>query len=92
MKFRSACTFVNKPRGETPAAGPPEKRTTASARLPARPALSGQIGTCIFRTGRRQHLAFGEHVLSPGAPHLAASEFGSDILNDGLRPRLCENA
>ncbi len=61
MKFGSACTFVNKPRGETPAP-------------PPRPALSGQIGTCIFRTGRRQQLAFGEHVLSPGAPHLAAQQ------------------
>src|SRR5208337_216055 len=73
MKFGCACTFLNKPRGETPAP-PPEKRTTASPRPPARPALSGQIGTCIVRAGRRQHLAFGGHVLSPGAPRLAAQQ------------------
>ncbi len=127
MKFVYACTFIGKPRGQTPAP-PPEKRTTALPRLPACRALSRQIGKCIFRTmlaafrtGRRQHLAFGEHTrlrrtkhamklcigqsLPRGARRLAcririgppnpnelvsacwgSSEFGSDILNGGLRP------
>ena len=84
MKFGSACTFVNKPRGETPAP-PPEKRTTASPRLPARPALSGQIGTCIFRTGRRQHLAFGVHVLSPGARFSVTARRFAPITKRGNR-------
>ncbi len=80
MKFSFAWTFVNKLRGGTPAP-PPEKRTPAFPRLPACRALSRQIGKgiframlAVFRTGRRQHLAFGGHVLSPGVPHLAAQQ------------------
>ena len=78
MKFDYAWTFAGKPRDETPAP-PPGKRTPVLPRLPACRALFRQTGKCIFRamlavfrTGRRQHLAFGEHVLSPGVPHLAA--------------------
>ena len=80
MKFGFAWTFVNKLRGGTPAP-PPEKRTPAFPRLPSCRALSRQIGTgsframlAVFRTGRRQNLAFGGHVLSPGVPHLAARQ------------------
>ena len=80
MKFDYAWTFVNKLRGGTPAP-PPEKRTPALPRLPACRALSRQIGKSIFRamlavfrTGRRQHLAFGGHALSPGVPHPAAQQ------------------
>jgi hypothetical protein len=73
MKFGYACTFAGKPRGGTPA--PPfKKRTPVLPRLPACRALSGQIGKCIFRTGRRQQLAFGGHVLGPGLPHLAVQQ------------------
>jgi hypothetical protein len=80
MKFGYACTFADKRRGETPA--PPfKKRTPVLPRLPACRALSRQIGKCIFRamlavfrTGRRQHLAFGGHVLGPGLPYLAAQQ------------------
>ncbi len=80
MKFGYAWTFVNKLRGGTPAP-PPEKRTPALPRLPACRALSRQIGKgiframlAVFRTGRRQHLAFGGHALSPGVPHPAAQQ------------------
>ena len=80
MRFGHAWTFVNKPRGETPAP-PPEKPPPVLPRPPACRALSGQIGKCIFRamlavfrTGRRQYLAFGEHVPGPDAPHLAAQQ------------------
>ena len=83
MKFGFAWTFVNKLRGGTPAP-PPEKRTPALPRLPACRALSRQIGKgiframlAVFRTGRRQHLAFGGHVLSPGVPHLRPSKNGT---------------
>jgi hypothetical protein len=80
MKFGYACTFAGKPRCETPA--PPfKKRTPVFPRLPACRALSRQIGKCIFRpmlavfrTGRRHQFAFGEHVLGPGLPHLAAQQ------------------
>ena len=58
MKFGYACTFSGKPRGEPPAP-PPEKRTSA---LPVCRALSRQMGKCIFRAGRRQHLALGGHT------------------------------
>jgi hypothetical protein len=77
MNFDHAWTFAGKPRGETPA--PPGKRTPVLPRLPPCRALFRQTGKCIFRamlavfrTGRRQHLAFGEYVLGPGVPHLAA--------------------
>jgi hypothetical protein len=80
MKFGYAWTFVNQLRGGTPAP-PPEKRTSAFPRLPERRDLSRQIGKgvframlAVFRTGRRQHLAFGGHALSPGVPHAAAPQ------------------
>ena len=71
MKYDHAWTLPGQPRGETPAP-PPAKRTPVLPRLPARRALFRQTGMRIFRTGRRQHLAFGEHVLGPGVPYIAA--------------------
>ncbi len=77
MKFDHAWIFAGQPRDETPAPTP-GKRTPVLPRLPACRALFRQ-GKCIFRamlavfrTGRRQHLAFGEHALGPRVPHLAA--------------------
>ena len=71
-------------RAETPAPSP-GKRAPALPRLPACHALFRQAGTrifqtgkrilramlAVFRTGRRQRLALGDRVPSPG-PHLAA--------------------
>ena len=84
MKFAYAWTFAGEPRDETPAP-PPGKPAPALPRLPACRALFRQTGTrifqtgkriframlAVFRTGRRQRLAFGDHVPGPG-PHLAA--------------------
>ncbi len=68
MKFDHAWIFAGQPRDETPAP-PPGKRTPVLPRLPECRALFRQ-GKCIFRamlavlrTGRRQHLAFGEHAV-----------------------------
>ena len=77
MNFDHAWTFAGQPRDETPAP-PPGKRTPVLPRPPACRALVRQgkrilrAMLAVFRTGRRQHLAFGEHVLGPGVPHLAA--------------------
>ena len=77
MNFDHAWTFAGKPRDETPAP-PPGKRTPVLPRPPASRALVRQgkrifrAMLAVFRTGRRQHLAFGEHVPGPGVPHLAA--------------------
>ena len=78
MNFDHAWTLAGQPRGETPAP-PPGKRTPALPRPPASRALFRQTGKriframlAVFRTGRRQHLAFGEHVPGPGLPRLAA--------------------
>ena len=70
MKFDHAWTLAGKPRGETPAPSP-GKRPPVLPRPPACRALFRQ-GKRIFRTGRRQHLAFGEHAPGPGVPRLAA--------------------
>ena len=80
MKFAYAWTFAGEPRGETPAP-PPGKPAPALPRLPACHALFRQTGTrifqtgkrilramlAVFRTGRRQRLAFGDRVLSPAS-------------------------
>ena len=77
MKFDFAWTLAGQPRGETPAP-PPGKRTPVLPRPPACRALFRQgkrifrAMLAVFRTGRRQHLAFGEHAPGPGVPHLAA--------------------
>ena len=77
MKFAYAWSFAGEPRYETPAPLP-GKRAPASPRLRACRALLRQTGKriframlAVFRTGRRQRLAFGEHVPGPGL-HLAA--------------------
>ncbi len=84
MKFAYAWTFAGEPRDETPAP-PPGKPSPGIAAPAACRALFRQAGKCIFqtgkriframlavfRTGRRQRLASGEHVPGPG-PHLAA--------------------
>ena len=78
MKFDHAWTLAGQPRDGTPAP-PPGKRTPVLPRLPACRALFRQTGKriframlAVFRTGRRRHLAFGEHALGPGVPPLAA--------------------
>ena len=78
MNFDHAWTLAGQPRGETPAP-PPGKRTPVLPRPPASRALFRQTGKriframlAVFRTGRRQHLAFGEYVPGPGVPRLAA--------------------
>ena len=76
MKFAYAWTFAGERRGEPPAP-PPGKRAPALPRLPACRALFRQTGKWIFQTGkrilramlalfragRRQPLAFGEHAV-----------------------------
>ena len=69
MKFAYAWTFAGEPRGE-PSAPPPGKRAPAFPRLPACRALFRQTGKrilramlAVFRTGRRQPLALGEHAV-----------------------------
>ena len=68
MKFDYAWTLAGKPCDKTPAP-PPGKRTPVLPHPPAWRALFRQTGKgilhamlAVFRAGRRQHLAFGEHA------------------------------
>ena len=79
MKFEDAWTFAGQPRGGTPTPPPGKRTPVLPRRLTACLALFRQTGRCVFRamlavfrTSLRQHLAFGEHVLGPCVPHLAA--------------------